>query len=83
MQTKTITFELNGWEIKHLRDIINAIKDFNRTTDDKADIGFDVIRQLDGADHWLAQRIGMEQPKCEHGSRNWYADYVWTEEDDG
>mgnify|MGYP003116214583 FL=1 len=81
MQTKTITFELTSWELERMRRVLNAIKDFNRTTDDKADITYDVIQNLECADQWLANHIGLEQPACEHGQRNWYADYAWKEED--
>ena len=81
MTTKTITFELNGYEIERLRRILNALKDFNRTTDEKADISYDIIQNLDYADQWLAGCVGMEQPKCEHGHRNAWADYQWKEED--
>jgi hypothetical protein len=79
--TKTITFELNGYEIERMRKAINAIKDFNRTTDEKADITYDVIQHLDCTDMFLAGLMGLEQPACEHGSRNVWADYVWIEED--
>lgn len=80
--TKTITFELNGYEIERLRKTINALKDFNRTTDEKAEIGYDVIQQLDCTDMFLARLVGLEQPECEHGNRNAWADYVWIEEED-
>lgn len=81
MISKTITIELENWQVERMRSIINALKDLNRTTDDKADITYDQVQQLDGADHFLAERIGLEQPKLEHGGRNWYADYVWEEEE--
>jgi len=81
MKTKTITFELNGYEIERMRRILSAIKDFNRTTEEKADITYDTVQQLDFADRWLAGLIGLEQPECEHGHRNAWADYVWKEED--
>lgn len=79
--TKKITFELDSYEIERLRRTINAIKDFNRTTEDKADITYDTIQPLDDADRWLANLVGLEQPRCEHGMRNQYADYHWIEED--
>ena len=81
MTTKTITFELNGYEVERMRRILSAIKDFNRTTEDKADITYDTVQQLDFADRWLAGHIGLEQPECEHGHRNAWADYQWKEED--
>ena len=77
--TKTITFELNGYEIERMRRILSAIKDFNRTTEEKADISYEVIQHLDFADRWLAGLIGLEQPQCEHGHRNAWADYVWID----
>ena len=81
MKTKTITFELDGYDIERMRRILSAIKDFNRTTEEKADITYDTVQQLDFADRWLANLIGLEQPECEHGHRNAWADYVWKEED--
>ena len=81
MTKKTITFELNGYEVERMRIIINTLKDFNRTTDDKADISYELIQQLDGADHFLAKHVGLEQTACEHGHRNWYSDYTWVEDD--
>jgi len=79
--TKTITFELNGYEVDRMRDAINAIKNFNRMTDEKTDITYDVIQKLDCVDLFLGRLIGLDQPTCEHGSRNAWADYVWVEED--
>ena len=38
MTTKTITFELNGYEIERMKRVLSAIKDFNRTTEEKADL---------------------------------------------
>ena len=81
MMTKTITFELNGHEIERMKRVLSAIKDFNRTTEEKADITYEVIQHLDFADRWLAGLIGLEQPQCEHGHRNHWADYQWKEED--
>lgn len=79
MKTKTITFELDGYDIERMRRILSAIKDFNRTTEEKADITYDTVQQLDFADRWLANLIGLEQPECEHGHRNAWADYQWKE----
>lgn len=79
--TKTITFELNGYEVERMRKSINAIKDFNRMTDEKTDITYDIIQQLDCTDMFLARLVGLEQPACEHGNRNAWADYHWIEED--
>lgn len=81
MTTKTITFELSGYEVVRMQRVLNALKDFNRTTDEKADISYEIIQQLDYADHWLAGLIGLEQPKCEHGHRNAWSDYRWMEDD--
>lgn len=77
MESKTIKIELEGWEINRLLEIINAIKNFNRTTDEKASITYEEIRELDGADYWLANKLGMSQPDCEHGHRNMWADYKY------
>lgn len=82
MTTKTITFELNGYEIERMRTVINALKDFNRTTDEKADITYEVIQNLDCADLFLGRLMGLDQPDCEHGNRNAWADYQWKENTD-
>ena len=81
MTAKTITFELNGYETERMRQAINAIKDFNRVTDEKADITYDIVQNLDSIDLFLGRLMGLEQPSCEHGNRNAWADYYWTEED--
>jgi len=81
MRDKTITFTLEGWEIERMRTIINALKNFNRQTDDKCDISYNIISELDGADSFLANRIGLEQDE-EEGRRNWYSDYTWLTDED-
>lgn len=81
MTTKTIIFELEGWEIERMRTIINTLKNFNRQTDDKCDISYNIIHELDGADSFLANRIGLEQDE-EEGRRNWYSDYTWLADED-
>jgi len=81
MKTKTITFTIEGWEIERMRTIINALKNFNRQTDDKCDISYNIISELDGADNFLANRIGLEQDE-EEGRRNWYSDYTWLADED-
>ena len=81
MTAKTITFELNGYETERMRQAINAIKDFNRATDEKADITYDIVQNLDCVDLFLGRLIGLDQPACEHGNRNAWADYMWKEED--
>ena len=78
---KKITFELNGYEVDRMRRAINAIKDFNRTTDEKADLTYDIIQNLDCVDLFLGRLMGLDQGQCEHGSRNAWADYDWVEED--
>jgi len=78
---KKITFELNGYEVDRMRRAINAIKDFNRTTDEKADITYDIIQNLDSVDLFLGRLMGLDQPACEHGNKNYWADYQWIEED--
>jgi len=83
MSNKKIKIELEDYEIERLRMIINAIKDFNMSTHDKAPIDYDIIRELDGADDFFARRFGLYQPPSKNFERNWYADYQWdTEEDD-
>lgn len=79
---KKIAFELNGYEVDRMRRAINAIKDFNRMTDEKADLTYDIIQNLDCVDLFLGRLMGLEQPACEHGNRNHWADYQWTEESD-
>ena len=81
MTNKTITFELNGHETERMRTVINAIKNFNRTTDQKADITYDIIQSLDCVDLFLGRLVGLDQPMCEHGGRNVWADYEWVDED--
>ena len=82
MTSKTITFELSGYEMERMKRVLSAIKDFNRTTEEKADITYDTVQQLDFADRWLAGLIGLEQPKCEHGHRNHWADYQWVDDEE-
>lgn len=84
MTTKTIVMELEGWQIGRMLDIVNAIKDFNRATDEKCDIDYSLIQRLDGADHFIANHMVMEQASCEHGNRMYWSDYRWSEpaEDD-
>ena len=75
MQKKKIKIELEGYEIERIRSIINAIKDFNTSTQDKAPIDYDIIRELDGADNFFASRLGLYQQDC-------YADYQWDKGDE-
>ena len=81
MQKNKIKIELEGYEIERIRSIINAIKDFNIATSDKAVIDYDTIRELDGADDFFARRFGLYQPSNKHFERDWYVDYQWDEED--
>lgn len=78
--SKKIVIELDAWQVERMRGIVNALKNFNRTTDDKADISYDLICELDDADRFIANHIGLEQIRCEHGHMNLYVDYTWTEE---
>ena len=82
MTTKTIVMELEGWQVERMLDIVNAIKDFNRATDEKCDIDYGLIQRLDGADHFIANHMVMEQSSCEHGNRLWWSDYRWCVPDD-
>ena len=56
MKSKKCKIKLKGYEIERMRSIVNAIKDFNNITSDKASIDYDTIRELDGADDFLAVR---------------------------
>tara|TARA_R110002012_G_scaffold141350_1_gene299091 strand:+ start:381 stop:626 length:246 start_codon:yes stop_codon:yes gene_type:complete len=80
MKSKKCKIKLEGHEIKRMRRIVNAIKDFNINTSDKAPIDYDIIRELDGADNFLARRLGLVQPSNEDASPNWYVDYQWDED---
>ena len=80
--TKTIVIELEDWQVERMRGIVNAIKDFNRITDDKGCIDYNLICKLDGADDFLADHLCLEQSRCEHGIRYWYSDYTWKELED-
>ena len=80
MKSKECKIELEGHEIERMRSIINAIKDLNITTSDKACIDYDTIRELDGADDFLARRFGLVQPSDKDFVRNWYVDYQWDED---
>jgi len=80
MKSKKCKIKLEGYEIERMRSIVNAIKDFNIHTSDKAPIDYDIICELDGADDFLARRLGLVQPSNEDFSRNWYVDYQWDED---
>jgi hypothetical protein len=54
---------------------VNAIKDFNRATDEKLDISYDVVQRLDYADDMLAFHLGFEQPMNEAGHKCRWADF--------
>ena len=80
MKSKKYKIKLEGYEIERVRSIINAIKDFNIATSDKVGIDYDNIRELDGADDFLARRFGLVQPSDKDFVRNWYVDYQWDED---
>lgn len=82
MTTKTVIMELEGWQVSRMLEIVNALKNFNRATDEKCSIDYDMIRQLDGADHFIAEHMFMEQDTCEHGNRLWWSDYRWSVPED-
>lgn len=84
MTTKTVIIELEGWQVSRMLGIVNALKDFNRATDEKCAIEYDTVRQLDGADDFLSKHLVMEQDTCEHGNRLYWSDYRWSvlEDDD-
>lgn len=65
----------NNTDQKRLLEIVNTIKDINRTTDEKCDISYKQIQDLDYADRILADAFGFEQPKCEHGRPQIWSDY--------
>ena len=81
LKSKKCKIKLEGHEIERMRNIVNAIKDLNITTSDKACIDYDTIRELDGADDFLARHFGLVQPSETDFVRNWYVDYQWDEED--
>ena len=65
---------------KQLLEIINRIKDMNRTTDDKAALSYDDVCYLDVVEFRLADMfdMGQEMTACEHGKyRNRYSDYEY------
>ncbi len=80
MKSKKCKIKLEGYEIERVRSIINAIKDFNIATSDKACIDYDTIRELDGADDFLARHFGLVQPSETDFVRNWDVDYQWDED---
>lgn len=80
MKSKKCKIELEGHQIERMRSIINAIKDLNVTTSDKAGIDYDTIRELDGADNFLAKFFGLVQPIHPDFGCKWYADYQWDED---
>ena len=80
MKSKKCKIELEGHQIERMRSIINAIKDLNVTTSDKAGIDYDTIRELDGADNFLAKFFGLVQPWHPDFGSKWYADYQWDED---
>ena len=82
LKSKECKIELEGHEIERMRNIVNAIKDLNITTSDKACIDYDTIRELDGADNFLAKFFGLAQPIHPDFGSKWYADYQWDEEND-
>lgn len=81
MKSKKCKIKLEGYEIERMRSIVNAIKDFNIHTSDKAPIDYDIICGLDSADDFLARRFGLVQPSNEDFSRNSYIDYQWDEQE--
>ena len=80
MKSKKCKIKLKGYEIERMRNIVNAIKDFNNITSDKASSDYDTVCELNGADDFLARRFGLVQPSNEDFSRNWYIDYQWDED---
>jgi hypothetical protein len=80
LKSKKCEIKLEGYEIERMRNIVNAIKDLNITTSDKACIDYDTIRELDGADDFLARHFGLVQPSETDFVRNWYIDYQWDED---
>ena len=80
LKSKKCKIKLEGHEIERMRNIVNAIKDFNITTSDKASIDYDTIRELDNADDFLARLFGLYQPSDENFTRNWYIDSQWDED---
>jgi len=73
-----INLELQPYELQMLLGTVNALKDFNNTTSEKCDITYNHICGLEGSERLLARLLGFEQPECEHGYCNTYADYEMT-----
>lgn len=67
--------EITENQMLRLLGAVNAIKDFNRATDEKCDISYDIVQRLDYADEMLATNLGFEQPMCEHGHKSRWADF--------
>ena len=75
-----LTIEVDKHDLSMLLDYINNIKDMNRTIDDRCEISYNHVCKLENADYHIARIFGFEQPTCEHGSRNWYANYTMTKQ---
>ena len=74
MSKKKIKIELEEWEIDRMRNIVNAIYDFNIATTDKSAVEYDTIRTLDGADYFFARLLGLHQ-------QDGFGFYRWDKED--
>ena len=80
MTTKTIVMELEGWQIGRMLRIVNALKDFNRATDEKCDISYDIVQRLDYADESLGINLGFEQPMNEDGYKNRWSNFYMRDD---
>lgn len=67
-------------QMYRLLNIVNAIKDFNRATDEKADISYDIVQRLDYADDSLGSILGFEQPMNEEGYKNRWSNFYMRDD---
>ena len=64
---------------KQLLEIVNRVKDMNRTTDDKAALSYDDVCYLDTIEFRLADMFDMQQEMItgDHEYRDRYSDYEY------
>ena len=72
--------EITENQMHRLLEIVNAIKDFNRATDEKCDISYDIVQRLDYADESLGINLGFEQPMNEEGYKNRWSNFYMRDD---
>ena len=72
--------EISENHMYRLLDIVNTIKDFNRATDEKLAISYDIVQRLDYADDSLGFILGFEQPMCENGHTNRWSNFYMRDD---